>query len=337
MIPERLSSAHSAPRWQHELREAYSRPADLLRALELDPALPSLNLAALKDFPMRVPRGLVARMQKGDPQDPLFLQVWPQTREAEVVPGYSADAVGDLHKLKGGGLIHKYQGRVLVMATGACAVHCRYCFRRHFPYGEQLAARDHWQAALATIEADPSIEEVILSGGDPLSLSDDKLSEFSIGLEHIPHVKRLRLHTRQPVVLPSRVDDRLLAWLSASRLQKVVVLHINHAQELDAEVAAALRRLAQAPATLLNQAVLLRGVNDAVSTLNNLSNRLFECGVLPYYLHVLDRVSGAAHFAVEDDQARMLMRSLSACLPGYLVPRLVREEAGEAAKTWLQW
>lgn len=332
-----LTAPQKAPTWQHELRQAYTRPAELLDALGLDPALPQLHYEALKGFPLRVPRGFVARMRPGDPADPLFLQVWPQAAEGDTVPGFGTDAVGDLHKLRGGGLIHKYQGRVLVMTTGACAVHCRYCFRRHFPYSEQLAARDHWREALDLIASDPSIEEVILSGGDPLSLSDDKLAEFSAALNGIAHLRTLRLHTRQPVVLPSRVDERLLAWLGDSRLNKVVVIHANHARELDDEVAAALGRLRQLPVTLLNQAVLLRGVNDQVSTLSELSQRLFAAGVLPYYLHLLDRVAGAAHFEVNESAARQLVRELSSRLPGYLVPRLVREEAGQPSKTWIAW
>jgi L-lysine 2,3-aminomutase len=337
MIPEPTPRQQAAPAWQHELRHAFSQPAALLNALGLDPALPELQLSRVAGFPLRVPRGFVARMQPGDPRDPLFLQIWPQAAEDAEAPGFGADPVGDLERLRGGGVIQKYHGRVLVMATGACAVHCRYCFRRQFPYAEQLAARDHWRAALDVITADPSIEEVILSGGDPLSLSDDKLAEFSEALDGIPHLRRLRIHSRQPVVLPERVDDRLLAWLDRSRLQKVLVLHANHARELDGAVAAALDRLRGSAVTLLNQSVLLRGVNDSIEVLEALSKRLFECGVLPYYLHLLDRVAGAAHFEVEEKTAQRLMRGLSSRVPGYLVPRLVREQSGEAAKTWIAW
>ena len=337
MIPERSSHKQAAPAWQHELRHAFSRPADLLEYLQLDPALPQLRLEALKDFPLRVPRGFAARMKKGDPDDPLFLQIWPQTLEDEAAAGYGADAVGDLKNLRAGGVIHKYRGRALVIATGACAVHCRYCFRRHFPYSEQLAAREHRREALQTIAADSSIEEVILSGGDPLSLSDEKLSEFSEALEQVPHVRVLRIHTRQVVVLPERVDQPLLGWLARGRLQKVMVVHVNHAQELDPGAERALRRLRELPLTLLNQSVLLRGVNDRSEVLENLFKRLFSCGVLPYYLHILDRVRGAAHFQVKEETARRLMRELSGRLPGYLVPKLVREDAGAPAKTWIAW
>ena len=230
------------------------------------------------------------------------------------------------------GLLTKYQGRALLVATGACAVHCRYCFRRHFPYADANPRADGWRAALAAIAADPTIDEVILSGGDPLSLSDTRLSELVAALAALPQLKRLRIHTRQPVVLPERVDAALLAWLAPLRLQKVVVLHVNHAQELDASVADACAKLRDAGATLLNQSVLLRGVNDSVDALAALSERLFALGVLPYYLHQLDRVQGAAHFEVNDRTALALHAALTARLPGYLVPRLVREVAGAPAK-----
>lgn len=340
MIPKQAPArqvSRQAPAWQHELREAFGRPADLLAYLGLDPALPQLQAEALKNFPLRVPRGFAARMRKGDPDDPLFLQVWPRLEEGQGAAGFGLDAVGDLHKLKDGGVVHKYQHRVLAIATGACAVNCRYCFRRHFPYSEALAARDHWSEALATIRADASIEEVILSGGDPLSLSDDKLSEFSDALDAIPHVQRLRIHTRQPVVLPERVDERLLAWLSRGRLRKIMVLHINHAQELAPDLEDALARLRGAGIPLLNQAVLLRRINDSADVLVDLSKRLFNAGVLPYYLHLLDRVQGAAHFEVPEVEAQRLMKEISARLPGYLLPRLAREEPGMAAKTMVAW
>ncbi|MDB5987006.1 MAG: beta-lysylation protein EpmB, partial [Nevskia sp.] len=236
-----------------------------------------------------------------------------------------------------GGLIHKYQGRALVIATGACAVHCRYCFRRHFPYSDAIAARSQWRETLSTLAADPSIEEAILSGGDPLALSDDKLAAFAAALQQIPHIRRLRLHTRVPVVLPERVDAALCGWLSGMHLQKVIVLHINHPNEIDAEVGAALARLRATGATLLNQAVLLKGVNDDPDTLVELSEKSFAHGVLPYYLHVLDRVQGAGHFEVDEPTAGQLMRAASARLPGYLLPRLVREVAGAPAKTLLRW
>ncbi|AXQ29084.1 EF-P beta-lysylation protein EpmB [Solimonas sp. K1W22B-7] len=337
MITPRPDTRQQAPQWQHALREAFTRPADLLDYLQIDPALPALALDRLRDFPLRVPRGFAARMRKGDPADPLFLQVWPRPQESEQVAGFGLDAVGDLHKTRDGGVIHKYQGRALLITTGACAVHCRYCFRRHFPYSDQLAAREQWREALQTLAGDPSIEEVILSGGDPLSLSDDKLASLSEALEQIPHLRRLRIHTRQPIVLPERVDERLLQWLGRGRLQKVIVLHVNHPQELDASVERALRPLRELQIPLLNQAVLLRGINDSAQTLRNLSEKLFACGILPYYLHMVDRVQGAAHFEVDVEAARRLASELVALVPGYLMPRLAREDAGAASKTWIAW
>lgn len=328
------TAARQVPAWQAELGRAFSRPADLLAFLGLPADTPALGS---NDFPLRVPRGYAARMRKNDPRDPLLLQVWAQPAEALDVAGFADDAVGDLARLKDGGIIHKYAGRALVIATGACAVHCRYCFRRHFPYADALASRDGWDETLRALAEDRSISEVILSGGDPLSLSDAKLASFAEALEFTPHVKRLRIHTRQPIVLPERVDDALLGWLGRGRLQKVVVVHANHANELDEAVREALRRLTQAGATLLNQSVLLRGVNDSADALVNLSTRLFECGVLPYYLHMLDRVRGAAHFDVPDSRARELVRAAAARLPGYQVPRLVREQAGAPSKTPLSW
>jgi L-lysine 2,3-aminomutase len=337
MIAPAPTPRQHAPAWQHALREAYTRPAELLDYLGLDRSLPALRPGLVRDFPLRVPRGFAARMRKNDPQDPLFLQIWPATAEALEVPGFGLDAVGDLLRVRGGGIVHKYDGRVLVMATGACAVHCRYCFRRHFPYGEHLAARGQWREALTTIAGDTTIREVILSGGDPLSLSDDKLADFADALDAIPHLRRLRIHTRQPIVLPERIDDRLLAWLGRGRLQKVMVVHVNHPQEIDDSVAAALQPLRALGVTLLNQTVLLRNINDDEDTLTALSERLSQSGILPYYVHLLDRVRGTAHFEVREDVARSLMRALAARLPGYLVPRLVREELGNTSKTAIAW
>lgn len=326
-----------APAWQHALRGAFSRPAELLAFLELDPTLPVLEFERLRDFPLRVPRGFAARMRKGDPRDPLFLQVWPSIREADTAPGFVRDAVGDLASAVGDGVLHKYEGRALLVTTGACAVHCRYCFRRHFPYSEALAARGHWQPALERLAADPSIVEAILSGGDPLSLSDERLAELFEGLARIPHLRRVRIHTRQPIVLPERVDAGLLKILGALPMSKVMVLHANHVNELDAEVGVALGRLRASGLTLLNQSVLLREVNDSPEALLALHDRLFGLGVLPYYLHVMDRVEGAAHFEVAEARARELMRAVSSRAPGYLVPRLAREVPGEPAKSWLSW
>jgi L-lysine 2,3-aminomutase len=324
------------PAWQKALTDAITRPAELLDFLGLPADLPAAQPPS-GNFPLRVPRSYASRMRHGDPCDPLFLQVWIRPEELAPVPGFEHDAVGDLASARPGGILHKYQGRALVLATGACAVHCRYCFRRHFPYGEHLASRDHWQAALRELAADRSIHEVILSGGDPLSLSDAKLAEFAEALEFLPHIRRLRLHTRLPVVLPERVDDALLAWMSRGRVRKLMVLHFNHANEFDGDVRSALARLHGAGIALLNQAVLLRGINDGAGDLVRLSEALFEAGVMPYYLHMLDRVRGTAHFEVPDAEARALRREVAARLPGYLVPRLVREVHGAPSKLPLSW
>ena len=330
MIPANIPLGQ--PNWRAELARAVADPAELVRLLDLDPALLPQARAAARAFPLRVPRGFVARMRRGDAHDPLLRQVLPLGAELETQAGFVADPTGDLAVARAPGLLIKYQGRALIVATGACAVHCRYCFRRHFPYAGENPRADGWRAALAAIAADPSIDEVILSGGDPLSLSDLRLGELVGELAALSQLKRLRIHTRHPVVLPERVDDALLGWLAPLRLQKVVVLHANHAQELDADVAAACARLRDAGATLLNQSVLLRGVNDDVAALAALSERLFAIGVLPYYLHQLDRVAGAAHFEVPDREALALHSALGARLPGYLLPRLVREVAGAPAK-----
>jgi EF-P beta-lysylation protein EpmB len=331
-LSSQQNAAPAPVRWQQLWREAIRDPRELLDLLGLPELAARVSDTAVAQFPLRVPRGFAARMRPGDPADPLLRQVLPLDDEDRVVPGFGLDAVGDGAARGGTGVIHKYEGRALLVATGSCAVHCRYCFRRHFPYGEETAAANQWREALDYLAADPTIREVLLSGGDPLSLATPKLAEFTGALATLPQVRRLRLHTRLPVVLPERVDAELLAWLSALPQQLVIVIHANHAREIDAPVAQALAALRGTGATLLNQAVLLRGVNDDVSTLAALSERLFEAGVLPYYLHQLDRVAGTAHFEVPEDRARALHADVSARLPGYLVPRLVREVAGAPAK-----
>jgi EF-P beta-lysylation protein EpmB len=308
-------------------------PRELCTLLDLDPALVLPAVAAAKDFALRVPRSYVARMRKGDANDPLLLQVLPVAAEMAVVEGFVGDPVGDMDQRAAQGLLHKYQGRALLVATGACAIHCRYCFRRHFPYGEESALHQGWHGAIEHLRADPSIAEVILSGGDPWSLSDRRLKQLTDALQTIPHIRRLRVHTRYPIVLPERIDCGLLDWLRGLRLQKVVVMHANHAREIDDSVRQACRQLSAAGVTLLNQSVLLQGVNDNVDALADLSEALFETHVLPYYLHVLDKVRGAAHFDLPEARALQLHRALTARLPGYLVPKLVREIAGAPAKS----
>ena len=310
-------------RWQQAWREAVRDPRELLALLGLREAALGVSEAAAAQFPLRVPRGFVARMRHGDPHDPLLRQVLPLDDEMRPVPGFGVDAVGDGAAKAGQGVIHKYEGRALLVATGSCAVHCRYCFRRHFPYADETAAAGGWASALDAIRADPSIEEVLLSGGDPLSLTTSKLAELTDALRAIPHVRRLRIHTRLPIVLPERVDTELCQWLQALPWPVVVVVHANHANEFDASVDTAM---------LLNQAVLLEGVNDSVDALAALSERGLAAGVLPYYLHQLDRVAGAAHFEIDDATALALHAALVARQSGYLVPRLVREVAGDTSK-----
>jgi EF-P beta-lysylation protein EpmB len=281
---------------------------------------------------MLVPRAFAALMTPGDPRDPLLRQVLPLGAERLTVAGFSRDPVGDASADLGQGLLRKYAGRALLIVTGGCAVHCRYCFRRHFPYAELGQTPDRTSVAVASIAADPGISEVILSGGDPLMLDDDRLGALLERLHQIPHLKRLRIHSRLPVVLPSRVTDTLCRRLASSRLATILVVHANHPSELGSQAEEALQRLRRADLTLLNQSVLLRGVNDAAPILGSLSERLFACGVLPYYLHQLDPVEGAAHFEVPDAQALRLGEALRERLPGYLVPRLVREVPGVGSK-----
>ncbi|MDQ6646891.1 MAG: EF-P beta-lysylation protein EpmB [Pseudomonadota bacterium] len=325
----RLSSP--TPDWRELWRDAITDPRELLQAVglsELADRLPPHDAG----FALRVPRGFVARMRHHDVADPLLLQVLPQLAELDDVPGFVVDAVGDMDSRAAHGVLHKYEGRALLIASGSCAINCRYCFRRHFPYGEEIAAAGQWRQALEYLREDHSINELILSGGDPLSLATSKLEELSRGLADLPHVIRLRIHTRLPVVLPERIDAPLLSWLESLPLQKVMVLHANHANEIDARIDEACARLRHIGVTLLNQSVLLRGINDDEGALADLSERLFSAGVLPYYLHQLDRVKGTAHFEVDDSRALALMDGLRARLPGYLVPKLVREVGGDAAK-----
>ena len=274
-------------------------------------------------------------MQSGNPLDPLLLQVLAVKEEVESVPGFVTDPVGEAKMNPLPGLIHKYEGRVLLTLTTACAINCRYCFRRHFPYQNNNPGRSGWQPVLDYIRQDSSIHEVILSGGDPLLAADAILGELIAQLDAIPQLTTLRFHTRIPVVLPERINTALLDLLSTTRLQKVIVLHSNHAQELDNNVAQACVALKQVSCHLLNQSVLLKGINNNVATLVALSERLFACGVLPYYLHLLDKVAGAAHFDLPEESALTLYRELQGRLPGYLLPRLAREVAGKASKTIL--
>jgi len=319
--------------WQKNLAQGFSSVTDLLKYLEL-PLLHG-SLLAQKQFPTRIPLGFAKRMQKGNPHDPLLLQVLATENELELNDGYDNDPLSELNVNPLKGLIHKYNGRVLLTLTGVCAVNCRYCFRRHFPYQGNNPGRNGFKEICDYIAKDASITEVIISGGDPLLASDLVLAELISQLEQIPHVTTLRIHTRIPVVLPERIEQGLIALLAASRLIKVIVLHCNHAQELDESVGRALHELRQTGCHLLNQTVLLSGINDDAAVLASLSQSLFSYGVIPYYLHVLDKVQGAAHFDLPFVRVQAIFKELQNLLPGYLVPRLAREEAGKLSKTLL--
>jgi L-lysine 2,3-aminomutase len=322
--------------WQQELAAAITDPAELLRRLELSPLLlgDAESVAATQaaaGFPLRVPESFVRRMRRGDPADPLLLQVLPLGREMLRPAGFSSDPLGEEAARRAPALLQKYAGRALLITTGACAVHCRYCFRRDYDYSADASL----DAALTELAADTSVEEVILSGGDPLVLGNRRLGALLARLRAMAHVRRIRIHSRTPIVLPSRVDVGLLEQLARGGPRLIVVLHANHAAEIDAEVTDAMGRLASTGAVLLNQSVLLRGINDSAAALRELSHALFGAGVLPYYLHLLDPVHGVAHFDVTVDRARELLHALLGSLPGYLVPRLVQEIAGAPSKTWV--
>ncbi len=315
-----------------DLRNAVRDAHQLCGRLGLPAELADAAAGGARQFPVFVPPAYLARIQPGDPHDPLLRQVMPVVDETTETPGFSRDPVADGLATLQPGLLQKYAGRALLVTTGACAVHCRYCFRRHFPFEQVPHSTAAWDTALAAIADDDSLSEVILSGGDPLMMVDDRLAMLVEKIAAIGHVTRLRVHTRLPVMIPSRVTDELIAWLTGTRLTPVVVIHANHAHELDDAVAASVDRLRRAGATLLNQAVLLRGVNDSAAALTSLSERLVEIGVVPYYLHQLDRVAGAAHFEVPVEQGRTLIDQLRVSLPGYMVPKYVQEIPNQSSK-----
>ncbi|ADC62684.1 EF-P beta-lysylation protein EpmB [Allochromatium vinosum] len=335
MLPRRTGACQSET-WRRDRVTAFTQVDELLAFLELDRTrIPDLD-AEPESWGLRVPRTFVERMRRGDPDDPLLRQVLPLTAERQQVAGYVTDPVGDACAERAPGLLVKYAGRALLMVTGACAIHCRYCFRRHFPYQDLGPSQARLERALDEIARDPSLTEVVLSGGDPLMLDDDRLDALIRDLECITHLQRLRLHSRVPVVSPSRLTARLAASLTRGRFASTLVIHANHPRELDEVVRSALLDWRAAGVTLLNQSVLLRGVNDRIEILAELSERLFACGVLPYYLHGLDPVAGSAHFEVDDAEARRLLDGVRARLPGYLVPRLVREIPGDHSKRPLE-
>ncbi|MCY3622390.1 MAG: EF-P beta-lysylation protein EpmB [Gammaproteobacteria bacterium] len=326
--PARSQLLREGRSWQRELLEAVTDVDELLRLVALDPSDIRTAVEPSADFPLRVPRPYIARMGRGDPDDPLLRQVLPTSRETEPAIGYGFDPLGEAAAVVDAGILRKYDGRALVIATGSCAVHCRYCFRRHFPYADHR--QDRRFESIAALRRDSTIREVILSGGDPLMLTDAHLARLLAELGSIDHVARIRIHTRVPVVIPQRVTPALTETLANLPQRVVVVLHFNHPNEIDRDCATSLTGLRRF--TLLNQSVLLRGVNDDAHTLVELSERLFGAGLLPYYLHMPDAVAGTAHFDVSQRRAVALHRQIQARLPGYLVPRLVREVPGGNAK-----
>jgi EF-P beta-lysylation protein EpmB len=337
MIPKSSVTHH----WSEALKQAVRDPLELCRLLDINPEQLPGGASGLQQgqllFRTLVPRPFVDLMQRGNPRDPLLLQVLPLGQENLSQPGFVTDPLQEQQSNPLPGLIHKYQSRVLLTSSGACAINCRYCFRRHFPYAENSLSQQATSAILDYLQRHPKVNEVILSGGDPLATPDQRLADKIQQLQQLPQLKRLRIHTRLPVVLPSRITDELLHTLANTRLKVILVLHINHPQEVGAELCGALQHLKQAGVTLLNQSVLLQGINDQPEILADLSEVLFEQGVMPYYLHAFDPVAGAAHFAVDDQQARQIYAGLLALLPGYLVPRLVREYPDQPAKTPLGW
>ncbi|MFC2996529.1 EF-P beta-lysylation protein EpmB [Acinetobacter sichuanensis] len=320
--------------WQSQMSDLITSPQELLEQLQLSPTeLLSGALLASEQFKLRVPRAFVKKMEIGNAYDPLLLQVLPHHLELEEHEGFVTDPLGEEQANQLPGVLHKYKSRFLLTLTGACAVHCRYCFRRHFPYQENLPKNDDWLHIKHYLEQHPEINEVILSGGDPLTLSNRKLALWIERLESLAQVKILRIHSRVPIVIPERIDEELVYLLKNSRLRVILVVHANHAAELDALTCSKLSMLVKEQILVLNQAVLLKGVNNSTSVLIELSQRLFEAGVLPYYLHVLDKVKGAHHFDLHTNEIDDIYRELLASLPGYLVPKLVREIAGEKNKT----
>lgn len=338
MIPDSAGAAMhdtaSAPDWKQSLAQAITDPTVLLQRLQIkaNPEVLAAADRAAKTFKLRVTESFADRMRLGDLNDPLLRQVLPIAEELLQAKGYSADPVGDLDVMTAPGLLQKYKGRALLVSTGACAIHCRYCFRREFPYSQANPKRDQWQSALAQVSTDTSIHELILSGGDPLMLGNKALSTLLEHCSQINHLKRVRIHSRLPVVLPERIDSELCELFNKIPLQIVHVIHCNHAQEIDNSVALAVARLRECSSLILNQAVLLKGVNDSSDAQIALAEKLTEINVLPYYLHLLDRVHGTHHFEVTADQAVILLNKVKEALPGYMVPKLVQEIPGKAAK-----
>ena len=335
MPEQRNETQHFTKNWQQQLAEAFTTIDDLCHYLHLSPDDLPVSIAAADDFPLRVPLSFAACMEKSNPDDPLLRQVLPTKDELFAYPGFNLDPVGDLPAATLTGVIQKYHGRVLFINTGSCAINCRYCFRRNFPYSDLQLSKQNEHAAIQYIQEDSGISEVILSGGDPLLLSDSRFARLILQLSDIKHIKRIRIHSRLPIVLPARITDELINTLIQSSKQIVIVVHCNHANEINTRVIAACKQLKNNGIVLFNQSVLLKGVNDNVAVLCELSERLFTYGVIPYYLHVLDKATGTGHFEVSEPEAMALIKLVQATLPGYLVPKLVKEIAGAASKQYI--
>lgn len=332
-MPEQPSETqHFNKNWQLQLAEAFNTIEDLCHYLQLSPADLPVSATAAKAFPLRVPLSFAACMEKGNPHDPLLRQVLPVEKEMVVYPGFSNDPVGDIPAATQASVLHKYHGRVLLINTGSCAINCRYCFRRNFPYADLQLGKQKETAAIQYIQEDASISEVILSGGDPLLLNDSRLNSLIERLNSIAHLKRIRIHSRLPIVLPARITDELISTLSLSPKQIIIVVHCNHANEINERGIAACKALKKNGIILLNQSVLLKGINDNAETLCELSEQLFSHGIIPYYLHLLDKATGTGHFEVSEAEALALIKQVQATLPGYLVPKLVKEQASAASK-----
>ena len=325
------TASHS--HWQTDLSQCITSLSELLAELEIDAAQLVSCQRATAQFALRVPRPFVERMRKGDPNDPLLTQVLPVSAEMQLDPAYSPDPLEESSHNPIAGIVHKYRHRLLLIVSPACAINCRYCFRRHFPYQENRQSKAQWQQALNYIANNRDINEVIFSGGDPLAANDQFLGWLTEQIAAIPHIKRLRIHSRLPVVIPSRINKSFLRWATASRFKPIMVLHINHSNEINKDVAHAIERLLNAGIKVLNQTVLLKGVNDCAETLAALSEKLYDCAVTPYYLHLLDPVQGASHFDIPADRANQIYRELQNTVPGFLLPKLVREIPGELSKT----
>ncbi len=311
--------------WRQIQKSSKRNLGEVCARLQINPEL----LHQSPSFPLLIPERLLNKMERGNLNDPLLRQFLPLREELETLPMFVEDPVGDTAARAAPRLLHKYHGRALLLVTSACAMHCRYCFRQHFDY----VTEGGYDAELAYLAKDPSISEVILSGGDPLSLSDQTLEELLRDLSGIPHIQRIRFHSRFPVGIPERINDSFLKLLDNIRPQVWFVVHINHPRELDKEIISALQKIARLGIPLLSQSVLLKGVNDDLEVLTDLCEQLADAGILPYYLHQLDRVAGATHFEVSEEEGLTLVDALTSRLSGYAVPRYVREIQGKPSKT----